>query len=172
MKEDIQRIGATDYVVKESPEANFSKNDSLRNFNEFRLAIKKACDLSYLKDYLNLLKGTTFETSFSLNNYIDLALLDNKNVLNSCVLNLNLFIEDNADKGFDVSDGIHLKKIDTNWETKIMKMIKIQKNKTGKVIERVCMRNYSNEYNLYKRADGWEDVLFDDLHMNERRISV
>ena len=71
MKEEVLKIGATDYVLKESPEANFSKNDSLRNFREFGNAVKKACELSYLKDYVNLLKGTAFETSFPLNNYID-----------------------------------------------------------------------------------------------------
>ena len=111
MKEDVQKIGATDYVLKESPEANFTKNDSVRNFNEFKIAVKKACELSYLKDYLNLLKGTSYEDSFPLNNYIDLALLNSKNVLNSCILNLNLFIEDNADKGFELTDGIHIKKV-------------------------------------------------------------
>ena len=171
MKEDVQKIGATDYVIKESPEANFTKNDSLRNFNEFKIAVKKACDLSYLKDYLNLLKATCYEDSFPLNNYIDLALLNSKNVLNSCILNLNLFIEDNADKGFELSDGIHIKKVGTNWEYNILNKIKVRKdNKDGKVLTIICLRDNSESIR-YKKADGWEYAKFDDTHRNERRMA-
>lgn len=171
MKEDVQKIGATDYVIKESPEANFTKNDSLRNFNEFKIAVKKACDLSYLKDYLNLLKATCYEDSFPLNNYIDLALLNSKNVLNSCILNLNLFIEDNADKGFELSDGIHIKKVGTNWEYNILNKIKVRKdNKDGKVLTIICLRDNSESIR-YKKADGWENAKFDDTHRNERRMA-
>lgn len=171
MKEDVQKIGATDYVLKESPEANFTKNDSIRNFNEFKNAVKKACGLSYLKDYLNLLKGTSYEDSFPLNNYIDLALLNSKNVLNSCILNLNLFIEDNADKGFELTDGIHIKKVGTNWEYNILNMIKVKKDNTdGKVITIECLRDNS-ETIRYKKADGWENAKFDDTHRNERRMA-
>lgn len=171
MKEDVQKIGATDYVIKESPEANFTKNDSLRNFNEFKIAVKKACDLSYLKDYLNLLKATCYEDSFPLNNYIDLALLNSKNVLNSCILNLNLFIEDNADRGFELSDGIHIKKVGTNWEYNILNKIKVRKdNKDGKVLNIICLRDNSESIR-YKKADGWENAKFDDTHRNERRMA-
>lgn len=171
MKEDVQKIGATDYVIKESPEANFTKNDSLRNFNEFKIAVKKACDLSYLKDYLNLLKATCYEDSFPLNNYIDLALLNSKNVLNSCILNLNLFIEDNADKGFELSDGIHIKKVGTNWEYNILNKIKVRKdNKDGKVLTIICLRDNSESIR-YKKSDGWENAKFDDTHRNERRMA-
>ena len=171
MKEEVQKIGATDYVLKESPEANFSKDDSLKNFREFGTAIKKACELSYLKDYLNLLKGTAFETSFPLNNYIDLALLNSKNVLNSCILNLNLFIEDNADKGFELTDGIHIKKVDTNWEYNILNMIKVRKdNIDGKVLTIECLRS-SSESMRYMKADGWENAKYDDTHRNERRMA-
>ena len=171
MKEEVQKIGATDYVLKESPEANFSKDDSLKNFREFGTAIKKACELSYLKDYLNLLKGTAFEISFPLNNYIDLALLNSKNVLNSCILNLNLFIEDNADKAFELTDGIHIKKVDTNWECNILNMIKVRKDNTdGKVIAIECLRN-SSESMRYMKADGWENAKYDDTHRNERRMA-
>jgi CheY-like chemotaxis protein len=171
MKEDVQKIGATDYVIKESPEANFTKNDSLRNFNEFKIAVKKACDLSYLKDYLNLLKATCYEDSFPLNNYMDLALLNSKNVLNSCILNLNLFIEDNADKGFELSDGIHIKKVGTNWEYNILNKIKVRKdNKDGKVLTIICLRDNSESIR-YKKADGWENAKFDDTHRNERRMA-
>lgn len=171
MKEEVQKIGATDYVLKESPEANFSKDDSLKNFREFGTAIRKACELSYLKDYLNLLKGTAFEMSFPLNNYIDLALLNSKNVLNSCILNLNLFIEDNADKAFELTDGIHIKKVDTNWEYNILNMIKVRKDIIdGKVITIECLRN-SSESIRYMKADGWENAKYDDTHRNERRMA-
>lgn len=171
MKEDVQKIGATDYVLKESPEANFTKNDSVRNFNEFKIAVKKACELSYLKDYLNLLKGTSYEDSFPLNNYIDLALLNSKNVLNSCILNLNLFIEDNADKGFELTDGIHIKKVGSNWKYNILNMIKVKKdNKDGKVLTIECLRDNSESIR-YKKTDGWENAKYDDTHRNERRMA-
>ena len=171
MKEEVQIIGATDYVLKESPEANFSKIDSLNGFNEFKKAVKKACDLSYLKDYLNFLKGTSFEKSFPLNNYIDLALLNSKNVLNSCVLNLNLFIEDNAEKGFEIADGLHIEKKDASWKRKILNMIKVKKDSSKKVLTIECMKDISVEAIRYKQSEGWEDVKFDDSHKNERRMA-
>ncbi len=171
MKEEVLKIGATDYVLKESPEANFSKIDSLNGFNEFKKAVKKACDLSYLKDYLNFLKGTKFEKSFPLNNYIDLALLNSKNVLNSCVLNLNLFIEDNAEKGFELTDGLHIEKKGASWKRKIINMIKVKKDSSKKVLTIECMKDISEEVKRYKQSDGWENIKFDDAHKNERRMA-
>lgn len=171
MKEEIQEIGAIDYVLKESPEANFTKEDSLKNFNEFIAAVKKACDLSYLKDYLKLLKGNTFETSFPLNNYIDLALLNNKNVLNSCVLNLNVFIEDNAENRFELTDGMNIVKKDANWKCVILNKIKLKRDSNKKIIAIECMRDIASEAKKYKRTDGWEGVKYDDSHKKERHMA-
>ena len=171
MKEEVQKIGATDYVLKESPEANFSKVDSLNGFNEFKKAVKKACDLSYLKDYLNYLKGTTFEKSFPLNNYIDLALLNNKNVLNSCVLNLNVFIEDNAENRFELIDGMNIEKKDSGWKCVILNKIKLKRDSNKKIVAIECMRDIASEAKRYKRTDGWEDVKYDDSHKKERHMA-
>lgn len=163
MKEDFQKVGATDYVLKESPETNFTKNDSIRNFNEFKIAVKKACELSYLKDYLNLLKGTTFQDSFPLNNYINLALLDTKSVLNSCVLLLNVFIEDYVEEKFVLFDSLNIQKKDDSWKYKIFGLIKIKKDTDRNVTEVVCTRDRS-EAIRYKGLNGWEDAIIDDTH--------
>lgn len=163
MKEEVQIIGATDYVLKESPEANFSKDDSLKNFREFGTAIKKACELSYLKDYVNLLKGTAFETSFPLNNYINLALLDSKNVLNSCVLSLNVFIEDYVEAKFELFDGLNIQKKDGNWKYKIFGLVKVKKDADRNAKEVVCAKD-REEAKRYKRTDGWEDAIIDREH--------
>ena len=163
MKEEVLKIGATDYVLKESPEANFSKDDSKKNFREFGTAIKKACELSYLKDYVNLLKGTAFETSFPLNNYINLALLDSKNVLNSCVLSLNVFIEDYVEAKFELFDGLNIQKKDGNWKYKIFGLVKVKKDADRNAKEVVCTKDHE-EAKRYKRTDGWEDAIIDDTH--------
>lgn len=171
MKEEVQIIGATDYVLKESPEANFSKIDSLNGFNEFKKAIKKACDLSYLKDYLTFLKGTSFEKSFPLNNYIDLALLNSKNVLNSCVIGLNVFIEDYVEDKFALIDRLNIQKKDGEWKCKIFGLIKLKKDKNRDLKEVVCSRNHS-ESNSYNKIDGWEDAIIDETHRSTKIVGA
>jgi len=171
MKEEVQKIGATDYVLKESPEANFSKIDSLNGFNEFKKAVKKACDLSYLKDYINFLKGTTFEKSFPLNNYIDLALLNSKNVLNSCVIGLNVFIEDYVEDKFALIDSLNIQKKDGKWKSKIFGLVKFKKDINRDIKEVVCTRTLSESIN-YKKIDGWEDAIIDETHRSTKIVGA
>lgn len=158
MKEEMQKIGATDYVLKESPESNFSIQDSKKNFEEFKKSIKEACDFSYLKDYVNIMKGTEFERSYSLNNYIDLALLNNEELINTCILDLCLFFEDYTEKNFDLSGSDKIRKIDTGEEYKILGMIKVRFTKdTGgqKKYDKIeCLRNIDEQ----KRYSGWDNA--------------
>lgn len=49
LKEELFRIGATGYALKESPDLNLSRNDSIKLFVDFTDCIKLACQMSYLK---------------------------------------------------------------------------------------------------------------------------
>lgn len=49
LKEEVEKNGATAYILKESPELNLKWQDSLSLYDEFANALTKACSLSYLK---------------------------------------------------------------------------------------------------------------------------
>lgn len=67
LKEEIENIGATAYILKESPELNLKWQDSLSLYNEFVNALIKACSLSYLKSiYTKLNQIKHYLLSYSL----------------------------------------------------------------------------------------------------------
>ena len=53
LKEQIDKIGATAYALKESPDLNLSRDGSTQLYKDFINAVKTACSLSYLKDLVN-----------------------------------------------------------------------------------------------------------------------
>jgi CheY-like chemotaxis protein len=50
LKEEINKIGASAYILKESPDLNYNELDSLNLYKEFVSSLKQACYLSYLKN--------------------------------------------------------------------------------------------------------------------------
>lgn len=53
LKEEIFKIGASGYALKESPDLNLKRQESLGLYQEFTRAIRQACGMSYLKNIVN-----------------------------------------------------------------------------------------------------------------------
>jgi len=53
LKEEIFKIGASGYAMKESPDLNLKRQESLGLYQEFTRTIRQACGMSYLKDIVN-----------------------------------------------------------------------------------------------------------------------
>ena len=106
-----------------------------------------------------------------MNNYIDLALLNSKNVLNSCVIGLNVFIEDYVEDKFALIDSLNIQKKDGEWKCKIFGLIKLKKDKNRDLKEVVCSRNHSESIS-YKKIDGWEDAIIDETHRSTKIVGA
>ena len=94
------KIGAQDYILKESPDLNLSRRESKQIFNDFYNAIKRACEMSYLKELFNRqnqLKSICQNCS-QLDGTINLLCLDNGNndqdLLKAALLGEMVFIEE------------------------------------------------------------------------------
>ena len=53
LKEEIFNIGASGYAMKESPDLNLKRSESLDLYKEFYASIRQACKMSYLKQIVN-----------------------------------------------------------------------------------------------------------------------
>jgi CheY-like chemotaxis protein len=107
MKEDVMNIGAAGYVIKESPEMVYDRNQTYRNFADFLQEVLTACRQSYIKRYVSLLKGKDITV---LDSFVDLLLLDKTEsktlVLSSLLLSLMVFIESYCKENFKIiNDG-------------------------------------------------------------------
>lgn len=94
------KVGAIDYILKESPDLNLSRFESKQIFNDFYKAIKRACDMSYLKELFNKqddLKSICPDSS-QLDSTINLLCIDNGNndqdLLKAALLGEIVFIEE------------------------------------------------------------------------------
>lgn len=92
LKEDIFTIGASGYVIKESPELNYTREDSYRIYCDFLKTIKKAMDQAYIREYVNFL--TKLGNKFALlDHVVDLFLLNKEVTYKYIALNLIVFLE-------------------------------------------------------------------------------
>ena len=99
LKKQLMTIGSVGYALKESPNSNYTRDESKQLFVEFSNAIKKACNLSYLKGLCHTqkelvkIKGEVTE----LDNIIELLSLDggnnNSSILKSVLLTEIVFLE-------------------------------------------------------------------------------
>lgn len=94
------KIGAIDYILKESPDLNLSRQESKQIYNDFCKAIKHACKMSYLKELFNKqnqLKSICQYCS-QLDGTINLLCLENDNkdqdLLKAALLGEIVFIEE------------------------------------------------------------------------------
>lgn len=94
------KVGAIDYILKESPDLNLSRFESKQIFNDFYKAIKRACEMSYLKELFNkqdYLKSICPDCS-QLDSTINLLCMDNGNndqdLLKAALLGEIVFIEE------------------------------------------------------------------------------
>ena len=95
--EEIQSgIGRCSFIVKESPEYNYTRKETDANFCDFKNAIKTAIDKSYISDYVNILKhcqSMRAQSWNALNQFVDMLLYDEKGTVKYNVLNLYVFID-------------------------------------------------------------------------------
>lgn len=96
-EESVVKAGAVGYVVKESPEYNYSCKDTLKNFDNFKAIIRKAINKSYIALYVNIMRKFEDDLSPELYNLLDsfidmLSMNDRKNIREN-VLNLYVFVE-------------------------------------------------------------------------------
>lgn len=92
-----ERNGAFGYVVKESPDLNYSSSDTLRNYMEFVNLLKDAMSQSYIRDYIHRLNAIPVVFG-ELDAFID-QLIQDKSVpktrsLKSLLLKLIVFTQD------------------------------------------------------------------------------
>lgn len=104
LKKELFKIGAIGYALKESPESNYTRDESKQQFIEFSNAIRTACDLSYLKDLYDKqiqLKKVNQDVS-ELDTIIELLAIDggnnNQNILKSILLSEIVFLENYINK--------------------------------------------------------------------------
>ena len=86
------------YVLKESPNQNYSKNASLSLIVNFMQKVQEACNHSYLRRLYttqNELESITNEVTELKSSFIDMLSIDDENesVLKSCSLSLIVFLE-------------------------------------------------------------------------------
>lgn len=100
LKEEIFKIGASGYAMKESPDLNLKRAESINLFQEFVRAIRKACKMSYLKEIVkeqNVIKEI-MPSADQLDSVIRLLSKDKGNndqdLLGAALLAEMVFIED------------------------------------------------------------------------------
>lgn len=93
-----EEIGAVGYALKESPEYNFSREESYENFCHFARLIRKACKRAYISNYVEELRK--YETHPLLDNFVDMLLLDEEKTLRANALNLAVFLESYLDGSY------------------------------------------------------------------------
>ena len=109
LKEELHKIGASGYVIKESPELIYDRDQTYRNFQDFQKEILHACRQSYIKEYVTATKDLGYST---LDSFVSLLLIDKtedkSDVLSALILELMVFIEDYVTKHFEIRDGDNL----------------------------------------------------------------
>lgn len=120
LKEEVFKIGATGYAMKESPDLNLKREDSLGLYHEFVRAIRRACGMSYLKEIVkeqNCLKRV-LPSIAQLDSIVNLLSRDrgknDQDLLGAALLAEMVFIEDYIKNqlGYEllsIGDGLTLK---------------------------------------------------------------
>ena len=95
LDEEHQIKGASGYVIKESPELVYTRDQTYGIFQSFQKEILHACRQSFIKDYVTETKDFGYTT---LDSFINLLLIDKtekkEDVLSALILELMVFIED------------------------------------------------------------------------------
>lgn len=100
------RIKSCERIIKESPEYNYSREDTYRNFSRFSEVIRESTKRSYLYDYVVFLnKHKSLDARYwnILDNYIDMLILSPDLSIGTNINNLNLFIESYIDDKFSLA---------------------------------------------------------------------
>ena len=95
-KEAIKIAKIDDYVIKESPEYNYSRQDTYSNYCKFSDVIQNAIKRSYIADYMDIIDSFTFlkdEHRNPLLNFVEMLALDEERTIRTNILNLSVFVE-------------------------------------------------------------------------------
>ena len=84
--------GVLGYVVKESPEYNYSTEETYENFAKLSRLLVEACKNSFIADYVDQLNK--FPKFDILENFVDMLCLNKNETIRTNALNLNVFLED------------------------------------------------------------------------------
>ncbi len=116
----IKNVGVNDYVIKESPEYNYSRHDTYMNYCKLSGAIQNAIKKSYIAKYSDLIDSFSFlkdEHRSPLINFVEMLALDEEKTIKTNIINLSVFVESYIIDNFAVpSPGANL--TDINDQTK------------------------------------------------------
>lgn len=95
-EEAVYRIGVNAYLIKESPEYNYSRTDSYQNFCKFSNVIRNAVNQSYIATYVKKIEECSYmEDKYrnSLRSFVEMLALNEQKTLRTNIMNLAVFIE-------------------------------------------------------------------------------
>ena len=153
------------YVIKENPEHLFDRDESKRVFDLFARAIQKACNKSYLKEYYEFCKDTSY-----LNDFFEIMRQDDESnsrlhdiSMRSAALNLIVYIESSIKDRFRM-DGYKIVRVpDGQFEGDASKVfIRSQLTLVGKKATPVEMT--VSDYHPTPRED-WKQITSSDLFL-------
>jgi len=164
MRRAKEVIGASGYVIKETPELNFTIKESQEGFGEFKNAILSAVEQSYIKEYVKLIesaKEKQIPYVSILDDYIDLLLKNDKELVKQCILCLTVFLENFLNEYFNIRDCKYLHRKGDSKEIQfdkdnvfILKKAKIERiffkkpsDYTKEKYEKLDIKKFTNENN-------------------------
>jgi CheY-like chemotaxis protein len=119
-EEAINNIGILGYAIKESPEYNYTRKESYKNFCHFSDLIKNAVSHSYISEYVSFLESVKHKVEpeqwNTLDNYVDMILMDENRTIKVNILNIMVFLESYLDKRYHLEASKMVKKEDLQTE--------------------------------------------------------
>lgn len=119
-EEAINNIGVSGYTIKESPEYNYTREESYNNFHHFSDLISNAVNHSYISDYVSFLDSLKdkieAEQWNTLDNYVDMILMDENKTVKVNILNIMVFLESYLDRRYHLEANKMVKKEDLQTE--------------------------------------------------------
>lgn len=169
LKKELFKIGATSYILKESPELNLKRIESEEIFKEFTRSIRLACNMSYIKELIALqdeLKQIT-ESAIQLDAVINLLLKDNlnndKGLLGAILLAEMVFLEDFIENQLKFKknstgkgDAIRVEIYNDTIQELVTGHVFFRREKIGKNTNIIEVSNYHTQ--VVKCPDGWCNV--------------
>lgn len=115
-EEAINNIGITGYAIKESPEYKYTRRESYKNFCHFSDLIRYAVKRSYISEYVCFLESIKSKVEAeqwnTLENYVDMILMDENKTIKVNILNIIVFLESYLDKKYSLEASTLVKKED------------------------------------------------------------
>lgn len=110
-EEAVANVGVNAYIIKESPEYNYSRVDTQQNFNKLSKVIKDAVNHAYIAKYVDIVRECSYMNKRHQNilwSFVEMLSLNEAKTIKTNILNLALFIESYIVDNFRV-DGPHVR---------------------------------------------------------------